>query len=93
LLVADGPMLVQSLCSIIAMNGFEVTTATNVTEALRHISSQPLNSLVSETSTPTSEQPKAFDDRCLMATFGVEHMFPIEQNASQRPLRSLIWNS
>ncbi len=52
LLVDDEPMLVQSLSSIMAMNGFDVTTATSVAEALRHISSQSFDALVSDLHMP-----------------------------------------
>jgi CheY-like chemotaxis protein len=52
LLVDDEPIIVQSFSSITAMNGFEVMTATNVAEALRHISSQSFDALVSDLHMP-----------------------------------------
>ncbi len=52
LLVDDEALLVNSLSQIMAINGFEVTTATSVAEALRHISSQPFDVLLSDLHMP-----------------------------------------
>jgi CheY-like chemotaxis protein len=52
LLVDDEPDLVESLSQILAMNGFEVTTAGTVAEALRQISSQTFDVLLSDLHMP-----------------------------------------
>ncbi len=52
LLVDDEPAIVKSLSFILAMKGFEVTTATSVAEALRHISSQAFDVLLSDLHMP-----------------------------------------
>jgi CheY-like chemotaxis protein len=52
LLVDDEALLVESLSHILAMNGFEVTTATSVAEALRQISSQNFDVLLSDLHMP-----------------------------------------
>jgi YesN/AraC family two-component response regulator len=52
LLVDDEPMIVESLSQIMAMEGFEVTTATNVAEALHHISATKFDVLLSDLHMP-----------------------------------------
>jgi YesN/AraC family two-component response regulator len=52
LLVDDEPLIVQTLSAIMTMNGFEVTTASTVADALRHISAQPFDALVSDLHMP-----------------------------------------
>jgi DNA-binding response OmpR family regulator len=52
LLVDDETMLLESLSAIMTMHGFEVTTAKTVAEALRHISSQSFDVLLSDLHMP-----------------------------------------
>jgi DNA-binding response OmpR family regulator len=52
LLVDDEPALLQSLAQILAMNGFKVTTAGTVAEALKQISSQSFDVLLSDLHMP-----------------------------------------
>jgi CheY-like chemotaxis protein len=52
LLVDDEPILVESLSQILGMNGFDVVTATSVAEALRHISAQSFDVLLSDLHMP-----------------------------------------
>lgn len=52
LLVDDETVLLESLSAILTIHGFEVTTANTVAEALRHISSQSFDVLLSDLHMP-----------------------------------------
>lgn len=52
LLVDDETVLLESLSAILTMHGFDVTTANTVAEALRQISSQPFDALLSDLHMP-----------------------------------------
>jgi DNA-binding response OmpR family regulator len=52
LLVDDEMSLLQSLSAILSMHEFDVTTANTVADALRHISSQPFDALLSDLHMP-----------------------------------------
>jgi len=52
LLVDDDELVLLTLCEILEQNGFAVTTAANVLEALKHISSQNFEVLLSDLHMP-----------------------------------------
>jgi len=52
LLVDDETSLLESLSAILTMHDFDVTTANTVAEALRHISSEPFDALLSDLHMP-----------------------------------------
>ncbi len=52
LLVDDEALLVNRLSQIMAMSGFDVTTAISVAEALLHISTHPFDVLLSDLYVP-----------------------------------------
>lgn len=52
LLVDDEKALLQSLSAILTMHGFDVTTANSVADALRQISAQPFDALLSDLHMP-----------------------------------------
>jgi len=52
LLVDDETALLESLSAILTMHDFDVTTANSVAEALRHISTQPFDALLSDLHMP-----------------------------------------
>jgi DNA-binding NtrC family response regulator len=52
LLVDDDEVLRFSLSKVLELNGFYVTTAANVAEALKHISSNPYDVLLSDLHMP-----------------------------------------
>ena len=52
LLVDDDEMVRLTLCEVLEQNGFAVTTAANVSEALKHISAQTFEVLLSDLHMP-----------------------------------------
>jgi YesN/AraC family two-component response regulator len=52
LVVDDDEMIRYTLCEVLAFRGFEVTSAANVTEAIRHISTQSYDVLLSDLHMP-----------------------------------------
>jgi YesN/AraC family two-component response regulator len=52
LLVDDETALLESLCAILTMHNFDVTTASSVADALRHISTQSFDVLLSDLHMP-----------------------------------------
>jgi YesN/AraC family two-component response regulator len=54
LLVDDEPLIIETLAQILKMHGFDVTTASTVADALRHISSQCFDVLLSDLHMPNA---------------------------------------